>query len=145
MLGSPKYAICNMRGEPLMLLHEKHRFALATYEYELFRVDFRTGRQVPVCRVVRTRKHGHDIEFDAAAGEVGATHELGAVHCYNVKNGCGTSIKLNGGRAAQILVPSISWESKYDLTLSPNTDVLLFLGIACAIDLIRIEIARTGW
>lgn len=135
--GSRRYAIFNMRIEPLMLLHEKLCCTWAKHEYELFRLDPPTKIRVPVCRVVRTAesrlkscKHRYGIQLDSAAAELGAVHELGPVRrCRCPESGCPLDfgLTLNRRTLAQICWSSMSMKCKHEVMLSSSTDVLLSL------------------
>lgn len=140
LVGASKFAICNMSGEPLMILHEK--FHWSSYEYEIFRLDPSTKTPILVCQVLHdwqrnlfTIAEKYDIHLHAAAGN------HGAVHCSG-KWPCNFTLSLNARRAAALDKKMFSFSDKYDVTLAPNVDVLLFLGIACAIDRIEHEIER---
>jgi len=142
MFKGSKFAICTMSGEPVMLLREIYHW-MASYEFELLRVDPQTKKPIPVCRITRDFKRNlftinqkYDIQLHASAG----SH--GVVHCSG-QWPSNFRLTLNGHSAAVLDKPFFRtvWD-KYAVMIEPNMDVLLFLGIACAIDRIESEMER---
>ena len=108
------------------------------YEYDLFRVDPRTGGQVPVCRIVRTwtlfdpRDH-YVIQHFQNVGLQGAVACSGSWLNHFV-------LTAGGVLAAQVDKKFFSLTDTYHVRVAPQMDVLLFVGIACAIDRIHHEV-----
>lgn len=136
-----QFSICNMRGEPLLSLQENFRWA--SYEYDLFRIDPRTQQLIPVCKVLRewganifniTDQYRIDL-FPAASAH-------GVVHCSGRWPNSFT-LTLNGVPVSTVEKEMFTWTDKYQVTFAPNIDVLLFIGIACAIDRIHHEVEET--
>jgi len=133
-----QFTICTMRGEPLLLLQET--FHWASYEYGLFRIDPRTRQPIPVCRILRQWGNNflrvtdqYDVElFPAMAG-------LGFIQAQGRWPNQFT-LSANGIPVATVDKQLFSLTDKYHVGIEPNCDVLLFIGIACAIDRIHHEV-----
>ena len=129
------FCITTMAGEPLMVLQENFRWM--NYEYDLFRVDPRTRMHVPVCRIVRK------WTLFAITDQYEITHFnhflTGHVLCQG-RWPNQFALAANGVLSARVDKQLFSFTDKYHVHISPNTDVLLFLGIACAIDRIHHEV-----
>jgi len=138
MFKNCSFAICTMRGEPLMLLQENFRWG-GSYEYDLFRMDPRTGQPIPVCKIVRN--WGMNIfnvtdQYQVQLFPAAAAH--GSVQCSGRWPNQFT-LGLNGMGVATV-DKQWGFGDKYHVTIAPNTDLLLFIGIACGIDRIHHEV-----
>mmetsp|Transcript_128954 Transcript_128954/g.223734 ORF Transcript_128954/g.223734 Transcript_128954/m.223734 type:complete len:426 (+) Transcript_128954:66-1343(+) len=136
-----QFSICTMRGEPLMLLQENFRWA--SWEYDLFRMDPRTGQGIPVCKILR--EWGANFmrmtdQFEVQLFPAAAAH--GIVQCSGRWPNQFT-LGLNGVPVASVDKQMFAFTDKYHVLLAPNIDVLLFIGIACAIDRIHHEVEDT--
>lgn len=122
--------ISNLAGEPVLALHRL--FRPGVWEYRLERIT--AGMvQVPMCLVTRL---GH--------GDFRETYVIGLLASgFGQRMVCqGTWTKdfafhLDGTEACRV---RHHFGDLYDVTIQPQRDVLLFLGVACAIDHIEHEI-----
>jgi uncharacterized protein YxjI len=138
MFKNCQFSICTMIGEPLMLLQENFRWA--SYEYDLFRIDPRNRQLIPVCKILR--EWGRNLfnvtdNYDVQLFPAAAAH--GMVHCSGRWPNQFT-LALNGLPVATVNKEFFTFNDKYHVQLAANCDVLLFIGIACAIDRIHHEI-----
>jgi uncharacterized protein YxjI len=138
MLKNCQFSICTMGGEPLMLLQETFRWA--SWEYNLFRIDPRTGKGIPVCKILR--EWGANFmrftdQYEVQLFPAAAAH--GAVECSG-KWPNQFTLGLNGASVATVNKELFAFTDRYHVMLRPNVDVLLFIGIACAIDRIHHEV-----
>lgn len=138
MFKNAQFSICTMRGEPLMLLQENFRWA--SYEYDLFRIDPRNNQPIPVCKILR--EWGANFltvtdQFHVQLFPAAAAH--GAVQCSGRWPNQFT-LGLNGMPVATVDKEMFTISDKYHVSFAPNVDVLLFIGIACAIDRIHHEV-----
>lgn len=133
------FAITTRSGEPLLVLQE--RFRWANYEYDLFRIDPRTRQHVPVVKISRSWAdnlfHVTDqyriLPLQAACG----LH--GHVECTGRWPDRFT-LTANRALLASVRKQLFSLTDKYHVDVAPHTDVLLMVGIACAIDRIHHEV-----
>ena len=135
MFKNANFVITTMAGEPLLILQENFRWM--NYEYDLYRVDPRSGARVPVCRIVR------QWTLFRITDQYEITHFNHFVTGHVVCQGRWPnqfSLAANGVLAARVDKQLFSLTDKYHVHVSSNTDVLLFLGIACAIDRIHHEV-----
>lgn len=138
MFKNCQFQISTMRGEPLLMLQENFRFA--SYEYDLFRIDPRSGQPIPVCKIVR--EWGANFmrvtdQYQVQLFPAAAAH--GMVHCSGRWPNQFT-LGLNGMAVATVDKEMFTFNDKYNVEIAPNVDVLLFIGIACAIDRIHHEV-----
>lgn len=139
LFKADQFAICTLSGENIMLLQET--LHSDRYEYLLFRVHGQTRHQDPICRVIYDlRKNscwtiGGDKEFDIKLNITGDTDK---VHCSGPSEK--RTLQVQGHKCAVLEKPLCSCTGKYNITIGANTDVLLFLGIACAIDRVEREV-----
>ena len=107
------------------------------YEYDLFRVDPRTRQGVPVCRIIRRWTLFNPVD------QYEVTHfnnlVTGHVQCHG-RWPSQFSLTSNGALVCRVEKQIFSLTDKYHVHISPSTDCLLFLGIACAIDRIHHEV-----
>jgi len=133
------FVITTNAGEPLLVLQE--RFSWMNYQYDLFRIDPRTRAHIPVCRIVRqwtlfAITDVYVIELYGPAANVG-----GGVQCHGRwPNQFSLSVGGMGVPAASVNKQLFSFTDTYHVTIAPGMDVLLFIGIACAIDRIHHEV-----
>jgi len=121
-----------------MLLQE--RFRWASYEYDLFRIDPRTGQPIPVCKILR--EWGANLfqitdQYSVQLFPAAAAHCV--VHCQG-RWPNQFSLSVNGRPAATVSKEMFSFTDQYQISMAPNVDVLLFIGIACGIDRIHHEV-----
>jgi len=139
MFKNAQFNICTARGEPLLLMQEQFRWA--SYEYILYRIDPRNPRHpIQVCRVVR--EWGNNLfhvtdQYDVHLSP--AMAGLGSIQCHGRWPNQFT-IANNGVPVATIDKQFFSWTDKYHILIAPNNDLLLYMGIACAIDRIHHEV-----
>lgn len=125
-----------------MLLKEKFMGSglFCSFESELFRIDPGTKQPIRVCRVVYRMRMPfstapmYDIDLFASEAGHGVVQNSG--------NGNKLNLSINGRRAAEKRSSSNFFDNKYDITIAPETDVLLFLGIACATERIEKEVDK---
>ena len=108
------------------------------YEYDLFRVDPRTRAHVPVCRIVRQwtlfdpRDH-YVIQHFSNTGLHGPIQCAGSwLNRFTLSAG--------GVLACTVDKKLFALTDTYRVRVAPGMDVLLFVGIACAIDRIHHEV-----
>jgi len=130
--------ITNLAGEPLLLL--KKQFRWMHYEYRLERVT-RSSEVVPLAVITR------EPQFFAAATysiQLNTKHSAGQIGCegrwrdrftFHEKQGVPSCIVNWRG--------PFSWRDTFDVAVEANKDVLLYVGIACAIDHIHHEIDKS--
>jgi len=129
------FCITTMAGEPLLVLQENFRWM--NYEYDLFRVDPRTGQRIAICRIVRQWTL---FQFTDQYVIHHFNHFLtGPIACYGSWPNQFT-LTANGQIAARVEKQIFSLTDKYHVHISPDIDCLLFVGIACAIDRIHHEV-----
>jgi len=129
------FAITTMGGEPLLVLQENFRWM--NYEYDLFRLDPRTGAHVPVCRIVRAW-----TLFDARDHYVIQHFNVGLHGPVACSGSWFNHFTLTAGGvlAASVEKRVFAITDTYRVRVAPQMDVLLFVGIACAIDRIHHEV-----
>jgi len=133
------FCISTMAGEPLLVLQE--RFSWMNYQYDLFRIDPRTQQHVPVCRIVRewTLFAATDVYTVSLFGPT--AHGGSGVRCHGRwPNQFTLSVDGLAMPAASVNKQFLSLTDTYHVRIAPRMDVLLFLGIACAIDRIHHEV-----
>lgn len=139
MFKNAQFTICTARGEPLLLMQEQFRWA--SYEYLLYRIDPRNPREpIQVCRVIREWGNNflritdqYDVHLSPAMAGVGSIQCQGRwPNQFTISN--------NGRPVATIDKQLFSWTDKYHILIAPHNDLLLFIGIACAIDRIHHEV-----
>lgn len=138
-----QFAITNMSGEPLLLL--KEQFSWTSYEYNLFRIDpCQPAEPIHACRIVREwspitfinlLNNQFDIELTAA------TQHHGRIQCQGSWPSQFTLYNKDGVQATVTKEFGV-FADRYEVTIMPNVDCLLFVGIACAIDRIHEEVRR---
>ena len=101
------------------------------------RVDPRSRAHVPVCRIIRQWTF-FDIT-DHYVVQHFNQFVTGAVECHGSWP-AQFSLTANGVLVARVEKQFFSWTDTYRVRISPHTDCLLFLGIACAIDRIHHEV-----
>jgi len=130
------FIITNMAGEPMLILQET--FAWMDYKYDLYRIDPKTNVPISVCHI---RRHWTPFAF---AGNYSITlYGFMASHPPITCNGkwpYNFTLYTGAAMAATVEKKMFSFTDTYRVTISPHQDVLLFLGIACAIDRIHHEI-----
>jgi len=125
--------IATLSGEPLLALHRQFRWM--HYEYRLERVT-QGYHRIPLC--VITRQH----QFLAPATytvQMLAPSFGGDVYCQGRWRE-DFVLYQGGAPACRIRGRAFSFSECYDVVVEPQRDVLLFVGIACAIDHIHHEI-----
>jgi len=130
------FTITTMSREPLLVLQENFRWM--NYEYDLLRIDSRTRAHVPVCRVLRqwTPFDPRDHYVIQHFNNVGIN---GPVMCSGSWLNTFT-LTAGGVLAAHVDKKLFSFTDTYRVRVTPQMDVLLFIGIACAIDRIHHEV-----
>jgi len=130
------FIITNMAGEPMLILQET--FAWMDYKYDLYRIDPKTNVPISVCHI---RRHWTPFAF---TGNYSITlYGFMASHPPITCNGkwpYNFTLYTGAAMAATVEKKMFSFTDTYRVTISPHQDVLLFLGIACAIDRIHHEI-----
>eukprot|EP00928_Gymnodinium_smaydae_P033503 TRINITY_DN23988_c0_g1_i1.p1 TRINITY_DN23988_c0_g1~~TRINITY_DN23988_c0_g1_i1.p1 ORF type:complete len:643 (+),score=118.70 TRINITY_DN23988_c0_g1_i1:64-1929(+) len=125
--------IATLSGEPLLALHRQ--FSWMHYEYRLERISA-SGVSMPVCVITR--------RFQLFAPAIYTVQMLG--HAFGGQIRCeGRWLEdfvfwQDGAPACRVRRRPFSIPECYDVVIEPNRDVLLFLGIACAVDHIHHEI-----
>jgi len=139
LLQNCQFVIATMRGEPLLLLQE--RFSWMNYQYDLFRLDPRTGGQVPVCRIIRQWTFFAITDQYVVQLFGPAAHGSAAVHCTG-RWPNQFELRVGGSPlpSASVRKQIFSLTDTYHVVVAPGMDVLLFIGIACAIDRIHHEV-----
>lgn len=130
-----------MRTHPHVITHthaRTHVHPPAPLRYDLFRVNPRTGAHVPVCRVVRrwTLFEPCDHYVIQHYSNVGLN---GPVACSGSWLNQFT-LTAGGVVAASVDKKLFSLTDTYRVRIAPQMDVLLFVGVACAIDRIHHEV-----
>jgi len=132
-----QFVISNMQGQPLLLLQEK--FHMRSYEYELLRIDPRMG-PIPMCKILRDWSHNlfhitdqYELQLHAPMAA------LGRIQCQGSWPSQFT-LSCNGAPMATVSKEFFAVRDKYQVSLAPNCDVLLCIGVACAIDRIHHEV-----
>ena len=132
------FAITTMSGEVLLVLQEK--FRCMNFEYDLFRIDPRTRMHVPVCKIVRSCVDNflriNDKYRIEHYNQVGLH---GTVTCSGSWPNQFTLL-AGGAVVASVNKQLVSLTDTYHVQIAAHTDVLLFVGIACAIDRIHHEV-----
>jgi uncharacterized protein YxjI len=138
LFKNANFAITTMAGEPLLVLQE--RFRWMNYEYDLYRIDPRTHQHIPVCQIVRAWTdnlfHMTDQYRIAHSNQLGLH---GPISCSGSWPNRFT-LTASGAVAATVNKQIFSLTDKYHVEVGANMDVLLFIGIACAIDRIHHEV-----
>ena len=133
------FVITSMAGEPLLVLQES--FSWMNYKYDLYRLDPNVpGAHIPVCQIQRTWSLTAFHET-YTVGLHGPMAHHPAVYCtgrWPVK----FTLSANGLPVSTVEKKMWTWNDKYHVELAAHQDVLLFVGIACAIDRIHAEIER---
>ena len=137
LFKNANFVITTMSGEPLLMLQE--RFRWMNYEYDLFRVDPRTHAAIPVCKIVRswTMFAITDVYNITLFGP--GIHGACPVQCAGRWPNRFT-LHTNGAGAAQVNKRIFALMDTYHVEVAAGSDVLLYLGIACAIDRIHHEV-----
>ena len=137
LLKNAHFAICTNAGEPLLVLQE--RFQWMNYEYDLFRIDPRTRLQIPVCKIVRRWTFmSFTDQYEVQLFGPGI-HGMCPVQCAG-RWPSQFTLHTNGQVAATVNKQMFSFTDKYHVEIGAGCDVLLYLGIACAIDRIHHEV-----
>ena len=108
------------------------------YEYDLLRIDPRTRAHVPVCRIVRqwTPFSATDHYTVSHFGNVGLHGPVACSGSWLNR----FSLTAGGLPAATVDKRFFSMTDTYRVRIAAQMDVLLFVGIACAIDRIHHEV-----
>jgi len=127
--------VANLSGEPLLALHRQFRWM--HYEYNLERITQGGGR-VRLCSITR------EPQFFAAPTytiQLFAPSFGGRITCQGrwLQN---FVLIQDGVQACTVRKRPWSIPECYDVVIAPQRDVLLFLGLACAIDQIHHEIEK---
>ena len=106
--------------------------------YDLFRVDPRTGANVPVCKIVRqwTLFNITDHYVIQHFGNVGLNGPIACTGSWLNQ----FTLTAGGVLAARVDKKFFSLTDTYKVCVGAGMDVLLFVGIACAIDRIHHEV-----
>jgi len=127
--------IATLAGEPLLVLHRQFRFM--HYEYRLERTGLGMLR-LPICVITRY----HQLFAPASyAIQMLAPSFGGNITCEG-RWFEDFLLYQSGIPACRISKRMWSFPECYDVCIEPNFDVLLFLGIACAIDHIHHDIEK---
>lgn len=134
LLQNCQFAITTMAGEPLLMLQEN--FSWMNYVYTLSRVT-PWGATIPVARITRVWSSGFSDQYEITLYAPNGVNSF--VMCSgNWPNSF--TLMSNGGVACTVDQKMWSFADKYMVHVAPNQDVLLFVGIACAIDRIHHEV-----
>jgi len=130
------FVITTMAGEPLLAMQEQ--FSWMNYVYDLYRFDpSRPGVQIPVCRVIRRWSWSITDQYVV---------QLSGPMAHHPPVGCQgrwpNQFTLGGAGGAYATVDKkmFAWNDTYHVQVAAGQDVLLFLGISCAIDRIHHEV-----
>jgi len=135
MLRNAHFTITTMAGEPLLALQEN--FQWMNYEYDLFRIDPHTRTLVPLCKIVRQWTF---LQITDQYVIQHFNHTLaGAIECSGSWPSQ-FSLRVGGVPAASVNKQFFSFGDTYHVEVAPNLDIVLFIGIACAIDRIHHEV-----
>jgi len=134
--------ITNLAGEPLLVL--KKQFRWMHYEYRLERVT-RNAELVPLAVITR------EPQFLSAATyaiQLNSQHSAGQIGCQGRWRDRFTFYEKHGVPGVPSCVVNwrgiFSLRDTFDVAVEANTDVLLYMGIACAIDHIHHEIEKAS-
>jgi len=127
--------IANLAGEPMLALHRQFRFM--HYEYRLERTGLGMMR-IPLCVITRY----HQLFAPATYAIQMLTPSFGGNIVCEGRWFEDFALYQNGIPACRISRRVWSFPECYDVCIEPNCDVLLFLGLACAIDHIHHEIEK---
>ena len=137
LLKNCQFSLGTMAGQPLIFLQEE--FEWMTYRYSIYRT-LPNGQQMLVCSIVRkilasmlTLNDQYEI----------SCHTGLAISCQGTWPSQFSLHQMGPGGsicAATVSKKLFAWSDTYDIQLAPGTDVLLYLGIAVAIDRIHHEV-----
>eukprot|EP00662_Eupelagonemidae_sp_cell21_P004737 gene4737-45527_t len=120
MFKNANFCITTMAGEPLLVLQEQ--------------------RHVPICRITRqwtlfafTDRYSIQLHRPMLNGAQHMACEGRWPNQFTLHNGTGTAYMT-------VDKQMFSWTDKYHVTIAAQQDVLLMIGIACAIDRIHHEV-----
>jgi len=134
LFGSSDFSLFRtLSGEPLLALRRQPR--CLHYEYNLERRTQGGGR-VPLCSITRER-HLNPFRLPATTVQLFAPSFGGPITCQGqwLEN---FVLIQDGVQACTVRWQRPLWSTSfcYDVVIAPQRDVLLFLGLACAIDCI---------
>ena len=128
-----------LANQPLLFLQEE--FEMFTYRYSIYRTT-PTGEQMLVASIVRkimasmlSLTDQYDIQLPSSPGH--AVTCTGSWPNNFVLQQSGPSGVF---AAATVTKKVLAWSDTYDVAVAPGMDVLLYLGIATAIDRIHHEV-----
>jgi len=131
--------ITNLAGEPLLVL--KKQFRWMHYEYRLERVT-RNAELVPLAVITREPQflftaatYSIQLNTEHSAGQIGCEGRWRDRFTFSEKQGVPSCVVNWRG--------PFSWRDTFDVAVEANKDVLLYVGIACAIDHIHHEIEKS--
>ncbi|CAK0829136.1 unnamed protein product [Prorocentrum cordatum] len=128
--------IANLSGEPLLALHRQ--FSWMHYRYRLERVGL-AGLRMPLCSITRHNNLFSAVQYDI---QMEAMTFGGMIHCQGQWFE-DFVLYQGGGPACRIKKRPWTFPEVYDVTIEQGYDVLLLLGIACAIDHIHHEVEES--
>ena len=141
LLQNCQFSLATLAGQPLMFLQEEFQFF--TYRYSIYRTT-PTGHQLLICTIVRKVMASMMTATDQYSIELHdhAAHPF-AISCSGSWPNSFTLIQR--GHAGSVVAATVtkkifSMVDTYNVCVAPNVDVLLFLGIATAIDRIHHEV-----
>jgi uncharacterized protein YxjI len=143
MFSGDQFVIATQIGEPLLTLRQE--FGLMDYKYNLCRIDpLNPAQLIPVCRV---RRHWTAFSFsDQYSIEL-----FGPMMCHppvqvmSASWGRGATLIANGQTICTVIRQNVwGMSDSYAVQVAPNADLLLCLGIACAIDHIHHEVQESA-
>ena len=139
LLRNCQFSLGTLANQPLLFLQEE--FEMFTYRYSIYRTT-PTGEQMLVASIVRkimasmlSLTDQYDIQLPSSPGH--AVTCTGSWPNNFVLQQSGPSGVF---AAATVTKKVLAWSDTYDVAVAPGMDVLLYLGIATAIDRIHHEV-----
>ena len=140
LFRNASFHMCTLSGEPLLVLQEQ--FSWLSYVYIIHRFVPQTNTLIHLCTVRGVHSMmGDTYAVEMAPALAGSVH-IGVTGAWPARSVL-TQSSLGGPGAVQACVVEriiMSMQEQYRVSLAPGSDVLLYLGIAAAIDRIHHEI-----
>eukprot|EP01044_Picomonas_judraskeda_P013036 COSAG03_NODE_1929_length_3349_cov_1.556615_2_plen_267_part_00 len=141
LLRNCQFSLGTLANEPLVFLQEE--FELCTYRYSIYRTTPQ-GQQLLVCSIVRkvlasflTANDQYDITLPTQPG-IKITCTGSWPNNFVLTQAGPTGVFA----AATVSKKFLAFAGTYDVVIEPHMDVLLYLGIATAIDRIHHEVEQ---
>jgi len=138
LLRNASFTLCTLSGEPLLVMQE--HFSWLSYVYVIHRYVPATNALVELATVRGVHSMGGDAYEVSMAPALAASTRIA---CAGQWPNRAVLTQLSGGAAVEAAVVErvmFCAAETYKLSLAPGADVLLYLGIAAAIDRIHHEI-----